>query len=86
MMYTYNQPTKMKARHLVIQNAVENLTLNRQSSAIVQRNYVRSVYDYFQSKEEISDTKKEIGEIDFKYIIDWEKLHDVKVKKKSPEE
>lgn len=85
-MYTYNQPTKMKARHLVIQNAVENLTLNRQSSAIVQRNYVRSVYDYFQSKEEISDTKKEIGEIDFKYIIDWEKLHDVKVKKKSPEE
>ena len=85
-MYTYNQPTKMKARHLVIQNAVENLTLNRQSSAIVQRNYVRSVYDYFQSKEEISNTKKEIEEIDFKYIIDWEKLHDVKVKKKSPEE
>lgn len=86
MMYTYNQPTKIKARHLVIQNAVDNLTVNRQLSAIVQRNYVRNVYDYFQSKDEISNTKNEIEEIDVKYIIDWEKLHDVKVKKKSPEE
>ena len=83
-MHTYNQPNKIKARHLVIKEAVENLTVNRASSAVVKRNYVRDIYDYFINMDELSPNKDEVSKIDQKYIVEWERLHDNNVEKKSP--
>ena len=60
-MHTYNQPNKIKARHLVIKEAVENLTVNRAASAVVKRNYVRDIYDYFINMDELSPNKDEVG-------------------------
>lgn len=85
-MESYRQPNKIKARHLVIKKAVEDLTVNRSSSAIVKRNYVRDIYDYFMNKDEISQNRKEVNDIEQRYIVEWERLHDTNIGKKSPDE
>lgn len=85
-MESYRQPNKIKARHLVIKKAVEDLTVNRSSSAIVKRNYVRDIYDYFMNKDEISQNRKEVNNIEQRYIVEWERLHDTNIGKKSPDE
>lgn len=77
MMVTYIEPTKNKIRHQYIKQAVECLTLERKNSAVIPKNYVRSVYDYFFYQDELSDKKVEVVDnIDVKYISDWEKLHE----------
>ena len=86
MMYSYNQNNKKSARHLMIRKAVENLTTNRDSSAVVKRSYVRDIYDYFIEEDELSTTKQEVQKIDPKYITEWERLHDTDIGRKRPEE
>lgn len=73
---TYTQLVKCKARHYAIDNAIKITTTNRSKSSIVERSYVREIYDRFNQKEEISPDKNEISCIDKNYIISWEKLHD----------
>lgn len=75
-MITYNQPIKCKARHDAIAKAIKIVALDRSKSSVVERGYVRNLYDYINSKDEISKDKLEIKCIDKQFIISWEKLHD----------
>lgn len=85
-MTIYNQPIKCKARHYAIDNAIKMTTVNRVNSSIVERCYVRNLYDFFIQKDEISDDKNEVLCIDKSYITAWEKLHDSCVSTKRPED
>lgn len=84
--YRYNQHTKQNARHISVLKAVEALTLKREESCCVGRDYVRKIYDYFILPDDISKNKKEAEKIDVSYITRWERLHDSFVGSKSPED
>lgn len=82
----YSQRVKSEVRHSVIKIAVENLTINRAQSSVVPRNYVRKIYDYYNSLDEESTLKNEVLKIEKKHILAWEKLHDSMLKNKKPED
>ena len=68
--YKYNQYTKQNVRHKAIFKAVEFLTSKREKSCCVERSYVRNIYDYFTSSEDISQNKVEAEKINVSYITD----------------
>ena len=82
----YRQKEKNKVRHSIIYKAVRCLTQERELAAIVKRDYVRRVYDYFNDTTDISSNKNEVQLIDKKYITSWEELHDAYISKKSVKE
>lgn len=84
--YNYNQYTKQNVRHRAIFKAVDSLTSKRERSCCVERSYVRNVYDYFTSSDDISQNGAEAEKINVSYITDWEKLHDSYVGTKKPED
>lgn len=84
--YTYNQLSKKSVRHLAISKAVEALTINREQSCCVERDYVRKIYDYYTASEDCSRNKLETEKIDISYISNWEKLHDSFIGNKKPED
>ena len=62
------------------------MTSKREKSCCVERSYVRNIYDYFTTSEDISQNKVEAEKINVSYITDWEKLHDSYVGAKKPED
>lgn len=85
-MTTYSQLSKCKARHNAIDNAIKMITVNRGNSAIVEKCYVRNIYDQFIQKDEMSEDKNEVLCVDKNYIISWERLHDSCIGTKRPED
>lgn len=84
-MYSYKQEKKNKVRHKIIQQAVEDLTIYRNTSCCVSRNYPRMLYDYFCDQEETKE-KNETMKIDLTYLLNWERLHDSCMNYKKPDE
>lgn len=82
---TYTQSKKNKVRHNTLIHAVSCLTTKRNSSCCVERDYVRTLYDYFMSLDDCKD-KREVEKIDISYINMWEKFHDSLVGYKRPED
>lgn len=84
--HTYNQFPKRIVRHKAIAHAVELLTSKRAHACCVERNYVRSIYDFYSLSEDYSKNKAETQKVDLSYITNWEKLHDSYVGNKRPED
>lgn len=80
--YNYNQYNKDIIRHKIIRSAVEKITLHREKSACVARDYVRNIWEYFILNNDFSKSKEEATRMDKTYITNWESLHDSYIGKK----
>lgn len=82
----YNQFEKKKVRHLSISDAVDMLTISRNETCCVKRDYVRKLYDYFTFSPEDSNNSREASNIKIDYIREWEKLQGSYIGGKRPED
>ena len=74
--YCYNQYNKDFIRRRILRSAVDKITLHREKSTCVARDYVRSIWEYFILNNDLSKSKEEAQRIDKTYITNWESLHD----------
>lgn len=84
VIYDYKQKIKNQIRHMILSNAINYLTVNREKACCVPRTYVRDVADYFLMLDEDEPAYKEAKKIDPRYISAWETLHDSVVGHKLP--
>ena len=81
----YDQETKRECRHVVIEHAVKCLTTERKTSACVQRDHVKRVWQQLHETGEAqkfftSDESEEIS----KEITGWERFHDSQIQERKP--
>ena len=81
----YNQETKRECRRMVIEHAVKCLTTERKTSACVQRDHVKQVWQQLHETGEAqcffsSEEREEIS----KDITGWERFHDSQIQERKP--
>lgn len=81
----YDQETKRECRGMVIEHAVKCLTTERKTSACVQRDHVKRVWQQLHESGEAQHlfTSKEREEIT-KEIIGWERFYDSQIQERKP--
>ena len=81
----YDQETKRESRRMVIEYAVKNLTTERETSACVQRDHVKRVWQQLHESGEAQHffTSEEREEIS-KEITEWERFHDSQIQERKP--
>lgn len=85
-MYDYTQENKNFVRHIVLSQAINSLTVERQQICCVPRTYVRKVADYFSQLDSTEQRYVETQQIDANYITNWESLHDAIIGHRRPSE
>ena len=81
----YDQETKRECRRMVIEHAVKCLTTERKTSACVQRDHVKRVWQQLHESGEAQHffTSEEREEIS-KEISGWERFHDSQIQERKP--
>lgn len=83
MIPTYKTELKDITRQLVWGNAVDSLTINREMSRILNKEYIERLWEYVFNENLIKFGI--ISECDFSYLRDWISFSDITYQIKSPE-
>ena len=82
-MVAYNEPSKNKARSLVIENAIKTLTSERNSATLARRSYVRDARDHIATKGTEYDILQ-ANALKDSTINSWEAFYDSIAQSRSP--
>ncbi|MFP4403323.1 MAG: class I SAM-dependent methyltransferase [Candidatus Woesearchaeota archaeon] len=84
-MKRYNQTIKIKARNIVIKNAINALTSNRSKSTLARRSYLADIKKFIKNSNNSYEIK-EILKLTEETIIKWENFYDSTIDNKQAKE